>query len=98
MKILQITMLLKNLIKNISKNNRNKIISGLATNSKEIKKNFMFFAIKGNKINGEKFISHAIKKGAAAIVCSKTYQIKNKKIIIRTQNGDFFKRNILKIL
>ena len=66
MKILQITMFLKNLIKNISKNNRNKIISGLATNSKEIKKNFMFFAIKGNKINGEKFISHAIKKGQRA--------------------------------
>ena len=82
MKILQITMLLKNLIKNISKNNRNKIISGLATNSQEIKKNFIFFAIKGNKVNGEKFIGEAIKKGAVVIVCSKTCKIKNKKIIV----------------
>ena len=55
-------MLLKNLINNISKNKKNIFISGLSINSNEIKKNYIFFAIKGNKLNGEKFIKDAIKK------------------------------------
>ena len=53
-------MLLKNLIKDISKNKKNIVISGISTNSNEIKKNYIFFAIKGNKLNGEKFIKYAI--------------------------------------
>ncbi len=80
-------MLLKNLIKNISKNKENILISGLSTNSKKIKKNFIFFAIKGNKTNGEKFIKEAINKGSPVIVCSKNCKIKSKKaLIIRTKN------------
>ncbi len=75
-------MLLKKLIKGTSKINGKKKISGIATNSKEIKKNFIFFAIKGLKLNGEKFIKEAIKKGASVIVCSKTCKIKNKNIVI----------------
>ena len=55
-------MLLKNLIKNISKNEKKLFISGISTNSEEVKKNYIFFAIKGNKNNGEKFISKAIHK------------------------------------
>ena len=79
-------MLLKNLINNISKNKKNIFISGLSINSNEIKKNYIFFAIKGNKLNGEKFIKDAIKKGAVVIVCSPGYKQKNKKItFIRTR-------------
>ena len=63
-------MLLKNLIKDISKDKKNIIVNGLSTNSKEIKKNYIFFAIRGNKVNGEKFIQEAIKKGASTIICS----------------------------
>ena len=55
-------MLLKKLISKIPKAKRNIKIKGLATNSKEVKKGFIFFAIKGKKINGEKFIDEAIKK------------------------------------
>ena len=73
-------MLLKNLIKDIPEKKKNIIISGLASNSKEIKKNFIFFAIKGNKIDGEKFINEAINNGATVVVCSRNYKIKNKKI------------------
>ena len=47
-------MLLKNLIKNIPINYKNTVISGLSTNSKRLKK-IIFFAIKGNRYNGEKF-------------------------------------------
>ena len=81
-----IRMLLKNLIKNISKNKKNIFISGLSSNSKEIKKNYIFFAIKGNKINGEKFILQAIQKGAAVIVCSRSCNIKNNKVLIIKTN------------
>ena len=90
-------MLLKNLIKNISKENKNIKISGIATNSKKVKKNFIFFAIKGNKINGENFINEAVYRGAKVIICSKKCKIKfkNKKIIIiKTKNV----RNFLSLI
>ena len=64
-------MLLKNLIK-FSSNKYDKLnIKGLAINSKKVKKGFIFFAIRGNKFNGEKYIKEAIKKGAITVVCSK---------------------------
>tara|TARA_A100001015_G_scaffold318054_1_gene436736 strand:- start:7956 stop:10715 length:2760 start_codon:yes stop_codon:yes gene_type:complete len=73
-------MLLKNLIKKIPKDKRNLIISGLSTNSNKVKKNYIFFAIKGNKVNGEKFIDEAIDNGATVVVCSKNCKLKNKNI------------------
>ena len=84
-------MLLKNLIKNISKDKKNTVISGLSTNSKKVKKDYIFFAIKGNKFNGENFIKDAIKKGASVIVCSKSCKFTDKKIpIIKTNNLRYF--------
>ena len=79
-------MLLKNLIRNISKNKKNIIISGLSTNSKKIKKNYIFFAIKGKKFNGEKFIKDAVYRGASVIVCSKNCKFRDKNtLIIKTK-------------
>ena len=84
-------MLLKNLIKKISKEKKNINILGLSTNSKEVKKNFIFFAIKGNKFNGEKFIHEAIVNGAIVIICSNNCKYKNKNIlVIKTKNIRFF--------
>ncbi len=84
-------MLLKNLIKGISKEKKDIFISGLSTNSNEIKKNYIFFAIKGNKVNGEKFIKDAIKKGASLIICSKKCKFRDKNIhIFRTNNVRYF--------
>ncbi len=80
-------MLLKNLISNIPIKKKNIFIRGISIDSKEIKKNFIFFAIKGNKINGEKFINKAIIKGAKVIVCSKNCKIKiknNDVILLKT--------------
>ena len=71
-------MLLKNLIKNISKNKKDIIISGLSTNSKEVKKNYIFFAIKGNKINGEKFIKDAVIKVPLLLFVLKDVKLKLK--------------------
>ena len=69
-------MLLKNLIKSISKDKKNIFISGITSNSKEVKKNYIFFAIKGNKHNGEKFIYDAIKKGASVLFALKNAKLK----------------------
>ncbi|MDC0952547.1 UDP-N-acetylmuramoyl-L-alanyl-D-glutamate--2,6-diaminopimelate ligase [Pelagibacteraceae bacterium] len=88
MKNLLINMLLKNLINITPKDKGNIQIKGLSTNSKEVKKNFIFFAIKGKKINGEKFINQAINNGASVIVCEKSCKFKSKKILI------FKKKNI----
>ena len=80
-------MLLKNLIKGTPKDRSNISISGIATNSKEVKKNYIFFAIRGNKLNGEIFIKDAIKKGASVIICSNKCKFKDKKIkIVKTPN------------
>ena len=63
-------MLLKKLIKNPPKQNQNLKVKGLAINSTDVKRGFIFFALKGNRLNGENYIYQAIKKGATVIVCS----------------------------
>ena len=88
-------MLLKKLIKNIPNKFSNIDIKGLSSNSKEVKRNYIFFAIKGNKTNGEKFIKDAIKKGAAVIICSKNCNFKSEKILIIKKNNI---RNYLSII
>jgi len=69
-------MILKDLISFYTKGNwSNNLFSevedykvlGIETNSKKIKKGFIFIAIKGDKIDGNSFIDDAIKKGAICI-------------------------------
>ena len=93
-------MLLKNLIKNIPKNKENVVITGISTNSKEIKKNYIFFAIKGNKLNGESFIKDAIYRGASVVICSSNCKFKDKNILVIKKRDIryFFKRDSFKIL
>jgi len=79
-------MLLKNLIKNSPQNLKKLKIRGLALNSKDIKKGFIFFAVKGNRSNGENYINQAIKNGAIIIICSKSCKFRSKKVhIIKTR-------------
>jgi murE/murF fusion protein len=75
-------MLLKILIKNLPKEKKKIKVKGLALNSKNVKKDFIFFAIKGYKTNGEKFIKEAIKRGASVIICSKNCKYKNKSVAV----------------
>ena len=72
-------MLLKNLIKNLPNNLKKLNIKGLAINSKKVKKNFIFFAIKGNKFDGKNYINQAIKNGAIVVVASKNCKLKSNK-------------------
>ena len=43
-------------------------INGLESNSKEIKKDYLFIAIKGYAVDGHKYINNAIENGAIAII------------------------------
>ena len=77
-------MLLKKLIKNCPYKLSNIYVKGLSSDTRKIKKGDLFFALKGSKTNGEKFIRQALKKGACAIVSSK--EIKEKSKIIKVNN------------
>ncbi len=46
-------------------------IEGITNNSKKVRKNFIFVAIKGKKENGNKYINEALNNGASLIVSNK---------------------------
>ena len=69
-------MLLKDYIPNVNKKFRNVFFSGISFDSKSVKKNNIFFAIKGNEIDGNKFIPLAIKNGSKIIVSEKKFKKK----------------------
>ena len=80
-------MLVEKFFKNINKKNRNHYFSGISFDSKNVKKNNIFFAIKGSNINGNKYIKEAIKKGANTIVSNLNFKgKKNKTLYIKTKN------------
>ncbi|MDC3062166.1 UDP-N-acetylmuramoyl-L-alanyl-D-glutamate--2,6-diaminopimelate ligase [Candidatus Pelagibacter sp.] len=74
-------MLLKDYIPNVDKKFRNTFFSGISFDSRSVKKNNIFFAIKGNEIDGNKFIPLAIKKGSKIIVSEKKFKKKHNGII-----------------
>ena len=61
-------MQLKDYIPNLKKNFRKIFFSGISFDSSKVKKNDIFFAIKGNKVDGNDFIQAAIKKGSKIII------------------------------
>ena len=80
-------MIIGNFIKGIELKHRNHYFSGICFNSPMCKKDNIFFAIKGNKINGNKFINHAIQKGAQTIISNKKFEGFKKNILfIRSSN------------
>ena len=54
--------------KEIVNTGKDKYITGLSNNSKDIKNGYVFFAIKGTIADGHSFAEEAIKKGASAVV------------------------------
>ena len=80
-------MLLKDYIPSVSKSQSKIFISGISFDSSKVKKNNIFFAIKGGKFDGNNYISEAIKKGAKVIVSEKKFNPKNTKVIfLHTSN------------
>ena len=55
--------------------------NGLSIDTRSLKKNNLFLAIKGKKHDGKKFIHKALKKGAGCVVTSSRINNKSKKII-----------------
>ena len=61
--------------------------SGLSFNSKKCKKDNIFFAIRGNKLDGNIFINQAIKNGAKTIISNLKFEgIKKNILYIRSTN------------
>ena len=61
-------MLLGDYFQNIQATYKKIFFSGISFDSTQIKKNNIFFAIKGNKVDGNNFISSAISNGAKIVV------------------------------
>ncbi len=80
-------MLLKDYIPNTKKNIGNVHFSGISFNSSEVKKDNIFFAIKGNSFDGNNYIEDAIKKGAKIIFSeSEITDKKNDILYFKTNN------------
>ena len=79
-------MYLGNFIKNIEKKYSKLFFSGLAFDSRKVKKNYIFFAIKGNKSDGNNYINDAINNGAKIIISKKRIDIKKNITFIANKN------------
>jgi murE/murF fusion protein len=80
-------MLLSDYFQNIQATYKNFFFSGISFDSTQTKKNNIFFAIKGNKIDGNDFISTAISNGAKIVVTEKKINgLKNDILFIHSNN------------
>ena len=80
-------MFLGDYFQNIQSTYKKFFFSGISFNSSEIKKNNIFFAIKGNKVDGNNFISSAISNGAKIVVTEKKINgLKNGILFIHSNN------------
>lgn len=61
-------------------------VSGISDNSQKVEPNYIFVAVKGNKVDGHLFISDAIEKGAKAIIAEQLPE--NFKGIVKIQVPD----------
>ena len=81
-------MLLGNYINNISEDFKKIFFSGISFNSNQIKKNYIFFAIRGDKVDGNNYISSAIKKGAKIVITeNKINGFKDGILFFQTKNA-----------
>ncbi len=78
---------LKDKFKNIEDHFKGIEINGISNNSKNIKKNFIFFAFIGNKTNGNLYINEARKNGATVIIS----QEEKGNDVIKLTNKDYLK-------
>lgn len=60
----------------------NKIVSGISTDTRTIKRGDLFIALKGKNFDGHDFISDAFRGGAYAAIAQKNFRNENKRHII----------------
>ena len=64
-------MLLGQLLKSVGKNYQKIRVCGICFDSRKVKKDYIFFAIRGQQTSGINFINEAISKGASTIISDK---------------------------
>ena len=80
-------MFLGDYFHNIKNDYKNFFFSGISSDSNKIKKNYIFFAIRGNNTDGNNFTLQAIKNGAKIIVTEKKINgLENSILFIQTKN------------
>ena len=84
------------LLNKILKKNKKIYFNGVSIDSRTLKKNNLFLAIKGKKNDGISFIDNALKKGAKCIVTSSNIK-KNHEKIIKVKNSISFLNNFAKL-
>ena len=84
--------------KTFKKNELNKLnYEGVSINTRTLKKNNLFFAIKGKNVDGHKYVKDAISKGAIGSVTSKNIKNIKKNKIIKVKNTYSSLKNLAKI-
>ncbi len=73
-------MIIGNFIKGIELRYKNQYFSGICFDSSNCKKDNIYFAIKGTKIDGNKFINHAIQNGAKIIISNQKFKRQDVKL------------------
>ncbi|MCK4519021.1 MAG: UDP-N-acetylmuramoyl-L-alanyl-D-glutamate--2,6-diaminopimelate ligase, partial [Candidatus Omnitrophica bacterium] len=77
-------------------------IENLSCNSKEIKKNCLFIALRGSITDGHRYIARAVSRGARAVISEKDFNCPPSVITIIVENsreamgvllGNFYKKN-----
>src|SRR4030067_3715320 len=59
-----------------------KEIEGISYHSKQIRKGFLFVAIRGMEVDGHQFIEEAIERGAEAVLLEEAREISNRTMIL----------------
>ncbi len=80
-------MQLKDYIPKIDNKIKKTFFSGISFDSSKIKKNYIFFAIKGENIDGNNFIPNALKRGSKIVITEKKIKNFQKEVLyIQTKN------------
>ena len=80
-------MLIGDYFKKVNSKNKRHYFSGVCFNSLECKRNDIFFVIKGNELDGNRFIDQAIENGAKTIVYNKGFEgLKGNILYIKSKN------------
>ena len=61
-------MFLRQLVNSGKKNYKNVFVKGICFDSRKVKRDDIFFAIKGEKVDGNKFVSEAFKKKSSLAI------------------------------
>ncbi len=84
---MQLTELLKHIDYSCSDRPVSLNIKGIAYDSRQVKKGYLFVSIKGMKADGHEFIPQAVKNGAVAIVCEREVEKIPGVFYVKTDDG-----------